>query len=109
MKRYPGAESITDLSDDGNGMLFRLKRDYSYALVGQVESLHADSQRILLCNVKPKDGKVILSLHYQKGMQVSPSRVRIDREIDPQDPINFIRLSVPDLGPVARVTVTWEQ
>jgi hypothetical protein len=109
LKRYPGADAVTEFNDDGAGMLFKLKRDYSYALVGQVESLHADSQRILLCNVKPKDGKVILSLHYQKGMQVSPSRVRIDREIDPQDPINFIRLSVPDLGPVARVTVTWEQ
>jgi hypothetical protein len=57
----------------------------------------------------PKDGKVLLSLHHQKGMQVSPSRVQIESEIDPQDPIKFVRLSVPDLGPVARVTITWEQ
>ena len=30
-----------------------------------------------------------------------------DAELDPADPIPFIRLIVPDNGRVARVTLTW--
>ena len=38
-------------------------------------------------------------------MRVSPSRVRIEKEADPNDPIDFIRLRLQ--GPVSRVTITW--
>ena len=109
LRRYPGAEPVTEFKDNGVGVLYSLKRTHSFALVGQAELLHADSQRITLANVVPENGKVILSLHYQKGMQVSPSRVRIEREIIAEDPINFVRLRLQDKGPVARVTVTWEE
>ena len=52
------------------------------------------------------EGYVVLSWHYQTGLQVSPSRVEIEKEPDLYDPIPFIRLSMP--GPVSRVTLTWK-
>jgi hypothetical protein len=109
LRHFPGAHRVADFQDNGSGVLFALDRPHSFALLGHAELLHADCQRITLGNVVPENGKVILSLHYQKGMQVSPSRVQIERDIDAQDPINFVRLRIPDTGPVARVTVTWEQ
>src|SRR5205085_12319865 len=109
LKPFPGAEPLADLRDQGDGVLFRLDRIHSYALVGQATLRRADSQRIVLDEVKPENGRVILSLHYQKGMQVSPSRVQIEPEKDAQDPVNFVRLYVPDLGPVACIMITWEQ
>ncbi|MFO0842419.1 MAG: hypothetical protein U0797_08495 [Gemmataceae bacterium] len=38
------------------------------------------------------EGQVVLSLHHQAGMRVRPARVRIERAIDPQDAIPFVRL-----------------
>ena len=67
--------------------------------------MRADPERVVLANVVPEDGEVVLSLHYQKGMQVMPARVLLEPELDPRDPIPFVRLKVP--GPVARVTLTW--
>ena len=70
--------------------------------------LHADSKRIALADVVPNaNGEAVLCLHYEAGMQVSPSRVLLEKEIDPHDPIPFVRLRLP--GPVVRVTLTWER
>jgi hypothetical protein len=93
--------------DHGTGQVFQVPREHrSYALVGQANWLSADAQRITLGDVVPEKGEVVLSLHYQEGMQVSPSRVEIERFPDPQDPIPMVRLKVA--GPVARVTLTWK-
>jgi hypothetical protein len=78
---------------------------HSYVLRGQARWLGADRQRIALADVVPENGEVVLSLHYQAGMQAMPSRVQIEREPDPFDPIPFIRLRIP--GPVPRVTLIW--
>jgi hypothetical protein len=81
----------------------------SYALKGsRARWLHADSAHIALADVEPNEnGEAVLSLHYQAGMRVSPSRVQLERELDPYDPIPFVRLRLP--GPVVRVTITWEK
>jgi hypothetical protein len=94
----------------GQGVLFELKRPRSYVLKGKATWLKAEVDRIALGDVEPVElspGEfgVVLSLHYQEGLTVSPSRVRIERERD--DPIPLIRLRVD--APVARVTVTWER
>jgi hypothetical protein len=91
--------------DGGRARLFTLP-PRSFLLKGQARLLRADSQRIALADVIPDDGEVVLSLHYQAGMRVSPSRVKIEREPDPFDPIPLIRLHVP--GPVALVTLSWD-
>lgn len=93
------------------GCLFALDRPHTYALRGQARCLGADPQRIVLADVTPtRDdgrGEVVLSFHYQAGMRVAPSRVRIERAEDTQDPIPFVRLIVNE--PVARLTITWDR
>jgi hypothetical protein len=103
------AEPVAAVHDEGIGCLFTLQRRRSFALeASKVAWLRADCQRIALGDVVPnQNGEVVLSLHYQAGLQVSPSRVVIERKVDPNDPIPFVRLRVP--GPVARVTLTWEK
>ncbi len=66
----------------------------------------SDSHHITLADVVPDNGVVVLSLHYQAGMRALPSRVRVECEPHPLDPIGFLRLHVA--GPVARVTLTWD-
>jgi hypothetical protein len=79
----------------------------TYFLRGQGRVLRADIRQIALADLVPDDGTVILSLHYQQGMQASPGRVQIEKEPDAQDPVPFVRLRIP--GPVARVTLTWNE
>ena len=82
-------------------------RAMSYFLRGEGRVLRADTRQIALADLVPDDGTVVLSLHYQQGMQALPARVQIEKEPDAQDPVPFIRLRMP--GPVARVTLTWNE
>jgi hypothetical protein len=77
----------------------------SYVLRGEARLLEADARHIVLADVVPVNGQVVLSFHYQAGMCVSPGRVQIEKECDARDPIDFIRLKLD--RPVARVTITW--
>jgi hypothetical protein len=105
-RKWDGTIAVTPLADEKEGWLITLK-PRSFILKGQGRIIAADSRRITLADLVPEDGRVLLSLHYQAGIQASPSRVQVEREIDPYDPIPFIRLRLP--GPVARVSLTWEE
>lgn len=85
--------------------LFTVDRPHSYVLKGQATWLQAGPRRIVLGEVDAPDGKVVLSLHYQKGLVASPRRVQIEPGPDPSDPIPLVRLIIP--GPVTRITLTW--
>jgi hypothetical protein len=94
--------------------LFTLGRPHTFALRGSARLLGADAQRIVLADVQPQRagpddhrGQVVLSLHYQAGMRVAPSRVRLERAEESQDSIPFVRLVVDD--PVTRLTITWDK
>jgi hypothetical protein len=100
------ARQVATLSDGEAGALFALSRRPSFALKGRATWLAADCEHVGLGEVIPEDGQVVLSLHYQAGMKALPGRVQVEREIDPDDPIGFVRLRVP--APVTRVTLTWE-
>jgi hypothetical protein len=106
-RAWPRADANATLTDGGIGCLFAVKRERSFALTGQARWLRADHQLISLADVVPENGSVVLSLHYQDGMRVSPSRVQIERHLDALDPIPLVRLNMA--GPVARVTITWEE
>ncbi|HEY1859344.1 MAG TPA: hypothetical protein VGG61_03265 [Gemmataceae bacterium] len=96
------------LECDGQGVLFALPRPPNgFVLKGQAELLSADCERIALGNVRPAGDELVLSMHYQEGLRVSPRRVRIERELDPRDPIPFIRLRMS--GPVTCITITWDK
>jgi hypothetical protein len=105
-RHWDGTTDSIPLADGRQGCLFTL-RPRSFFLRGKGRLLSTDSRRITLADVVPEDGKVVLSFHYQASIQASPSRVLVERETDPYDPIPLIRLRVP--GPVARVTLTWEE
>jgi hypothetical protein len=106
-RAWKAAGPPTRLADGGGGWVFPLRRDCSFALKGQARLVHAGWRHITLADLVPEDGKVVLSLHHQAGLRASPSRVQVERETDPHDPIAFVRLRVS--GPVARVTLTWEE
>jgi hypothetical protein len=107
---WPKAEATAELSDDGDGCLFTIRRPASYALRGSAKWLAADSQRIVLEDVRPENGQVLLSLHYQEGLRVTPSRVELQRAdtSDTDDHVDFVRLVIRDPF-VTRVTITWEK
>jgi hypothetical protein len=117
--RQGRAEPTTELPDaDGGsgGCLFTLRRRHSYALKGSVGGMSADSRRIVLSEVTPEmtpeGGVVELSLRYQTGLRVFPSRVHLDvpKETPENDPVvtlRFVRLRLDEFVP--RVTLTWDR
>jgi hypothetical protein len=97
------------LRDEGDGYLLTLQHKPSFALCGSAKWIAADLQRIVLEDVRPNsNGQVLLSLHYQEGMRVTPSRVQLQRAEDENDRIDFVRLLISDPF-VTRVTITWEK
>jgi hypothetical protein len=105
-RSLPECQEAAQLPGDMEAYLLRLKPG-SFVLRGQGRLLRADFRHIALADVVPEDGTIILSMHYQPGLQASPGRVQIEKESDPQDPVPFVRLRVP--GPVARITLTWNE
>jgi hypothetical protein len=109
-REWPDAKETAALNCEGQGILFSLPRaPQGFVLKGRANWLAADSERIALGDVVPDpDGdEVVLSLHYQEGLRVLPSRVRLERHLDPKDPIPFIRLKMS--GPVTCLTLTWDK
>jgi hypothetical protein len=104
-RAWLGTEPIATVSGSSPVYLYQLPLG-SFILKGRAQFLYADWRSVALADVTPEDGKVILSMHYQAGLRVSPSRVQIEKEPDPYDPIPLVRLRVP--GPVARLTLTWQ-
>jgi hypothetical protein len=104
-RAWPAAELVTAMHESGDGWLFALNRTGSYILKGRARIVQLDAGRIVLADLEPEDGVVVLSLHYQSGFRIIPSTVRAEREPDPDDPIPRLRLHLP--GPVLRVTLTW--
>lgn len=96
------AQLVAGPNETGGHWLFRLQ-PRSFVLLGRARVVQADRQCITLADVGP--GKVVLSMHYQTGMQVLPNQVNIEKDPDASDPIPFIRLIVPN--PVARLVIYW--
>jgi hypothetical protein len=108
LQSWEGAAQRALLRDKDEGVLFQVRRGpHGFALKGSATMLHADSRYIVLGDVVPENGAVVLSLHYQAGMRVSPGRVQLECERSGNDPIGFIRLRLTE--PAARVTLTWDR
>jgi hypothetical protein len=106
LRKFPGYEDAVQLTENNDWHLVRLK-PRSFFIRGQGRVLRTDFRHIALADLVPEDGTVVLSMHYQPGLQASPARVQIEKEPDAQDPVPFIRLRVS--GPVARVILTWNE
>jgi hypothetical protein len=103
---YHFARPMAALKDGSDGVLFAIERKPSYFLKGSGQWVLADTQRIALADLMPENGEIILSMHYQSNMRVSPGYVQIEHSLDLNDPIPFIRLRLP--GPVSRLSIVWE-
>jgi hypothetical protein len=103
--RWGEAAPATDLGHGGR--LFPLNRASSYTLIGAAHWRSADASRVVLTDVKPEGGQVVLSLHYQAGLRATPSRVRVERQICPDDAVGLVRFVMD--GPAPVVTLTWER
>ena len=101
-------QPVAALRDDGDGWLLALRHKPTFALRGSAQWLAADAQRIVLEDVRPENGQVLLSLHYQKGLRVTPSRVVVQRAEDKDDHVDFVRLLISD-PLVTRITITWDK
>jgi len=103
------AERTASLTIDGEpAQLFTLQRARSFVLHGAANWLQADCQYVVLGDVTPADGKIVLSLHHVAGLRVSPSSIQIEKDPDPlaMDPIPYLRLKVP--ARVTRIVLSWE-
>ena len=104
---WPDAEAVAPLRNGTPGRLFVVKRQPRFALTGTARLVRADADQIVLTDVVPQDGVVILSLHYQTGLRASPARVEVERDLNSHDAIPFVRLRLAE--PAARVTITWDR
>jgi hypothetical protein len=104
---WSGVEVVTTVHDDGEGVLLKVNRPASYALKGKAQLVEANHRYIRFERVEPESDVVVLSLHYQPGMRVTPSRVQIECEASGDDFIGFVRLRLAE--PAECVTITWER
>jgi hypothetical protein len=110
------AEELAELDDPdggGAGVLFEVRRQRSFARRGAVGWMAADARRLVLGEVTPENGEVVLCVHYQAGLRAAPARVRLDDRpwtvqvgFDSLDAIGFVRLRVDEFTP--RITLTWD-
>jgi hypothetical protein len=106
LTQWPAAKELPTPDGAPGWRVFAVQRPHSYILKGHARAVEIDDRRVTLTNVAPESGEVVLSLHFQAGWRVRPAWVRIERDLDPYDPIPFVRLSMP--YPAARVTLTWD-
>jgi hypothetical protein len=107
LEAWKAAKKIQSLQDGTPGWLFEVERTPNYALKGHAEIVSADGQQIMLKDVVPDNGVVVLSMHYQAGMRALPGRVQIERAPTGEAQIGFVRLRLA--VPAAVVTLTWDR
>jgi hypothetical protein len=104
--RWTGRQPVATLGPENEGILLALDRQHSFILRGQARWLGAELSRVRLADVRPDNGVIELSLHYQEGLVASPGRVQI-KKIDKGDNIPLVQLLVD--APVAHLTLVWQK
>lgn len=113
----PGAKEVARYRDGGEIVLIALDRAKSFVLTGEAKWEQADRRKVVLTDVIPADAPhpdggpnpskvIVLSLHHQPGLRVSPNIVQVERDPCPHDPIPMIRLRMT--GPLSRIVISWE-
>jgi hypothetical protein len=85
---------------------FAVRRPLGFLLKGTARELTLEPRRVVLADVTPENGEVLVSLHYQHCWRARPAWIKVEPEPDPYDPIPLLRLRTA--GPVARITLTWD-
>jgi hypothetical protein len=103
---WPGAVETAPLYDDGPLYLFTVaKASRSFVLKGRATVVHMDSHHITLKDVEPDNGVVVLSLHYQAGLQAATEWIAVEAGEDKGDLVPLVRLRMD--RPAKMVTLTW--
>jgi hypothetical protein len=104
LSEHPGAVREGNIGDRA---LFRIDRKPSFVLRGQADLISATPEGIVLGNLKPDEGQVVLSFHFHSHWEAIPARVGVEREMDSRDPIPLVRLTLD--GPVSRVVLRYKR
>jgi hypothetical protein len=108
LRAWPGVKKEITVVDDVPGSLFLLHNPPpGYVVRGEAKIVAMSSKHIVLTDVVPTDGEVVLNLHYVAGLKATPSRVSIERLQCGHDPIGFIRLKMA--SPVPVLTIAWDR
>ncbi len=86
-------------------LLFDLPRPTSYVLVGKGAVEQVNHRGVILRDLQPVDGVVVLSFHYYARMVPSNDRVTVGRLKHGLSSVPLVRLSLPE--PVSRLTLYW--
>jgi hypothetical protein len=100
------AQKRAQLVDEGVGWLFEIDRRPNFALKGKAELVEANGRFIMLQNVVPHHGEVVISLHYHGSMRASLPRVQVEPATTGET-ISFVRLKLA--AEAKRVTLSWER
>jgi hypothetical protein len=88
------------------GVLFQIQREPKFVLSGTGVIERADRRKIIITDAVPNEqGELLLSFHYQPGMRVSPTVIKIESDKDLFDPVPLVKLRLP--GPVSRIVLSW--
>ncbi len=99
----PGAIVVAELPQGGK--LIRLPRRFSYCKQGHATLNFTGQRRLILTNLVPQDGQVVLSLHYHATMHTVNNKARLDTWQHAFDGIPMLRLRIS--GPMERLTIEW--
>jgi hypothetical protein len=77
---------------DGRYVIYRVARPHSFFLAGEGQVSRVDYNRLELTGLVPKDGAVVLSLHWLDTWRTDPP-LPVDPVPIPDDPVPFIRIS----------------
>lgn len=106
-KRFSSHPNVVREGKIGDRALFRIDRTPSFVLRGQADLISATPDGIVLGNLRPDDGQVVLSFHFHSHWEAIPSRIGVEREMDSRDPIPLVRLALD--GPVSRVVLRYKR
>lgn len=89
LERFRAAKQLTTYA---NGRVFKLEREHRFILKGRGNWTTQASGEIVLTDVVPEHGEVVLSLRFYRGWSVEPGHIVVEPEVDPYDPLPIMRL-----------------
>lgn len=92
--KYSHAAIITRGSNDSANSLFAINRDHRFVLRGRGQCSFVSHNQVVLSNLVPEQGEVLLSLRYHPGLSAGPGRLAVEPETDPYDPFPLIRIKL---------------
>jgi len=91
--RFRNYEAAVLMRSIGPFDCFRIKREHSFFLQGSGK-VTAEWNRIYLSELKPENGKVVLSYHFANGFRTDP-RLVVEAYKTGSDPVGFISIEDP--------------